>query len=228
MAKKKEKEDEVIIDVQEVYSKTEHFIEENKTTLTIVVAAIAIIVGGYFAYSSFYLAPLQEEAQQQMFIAEKNFARDSMNRAIHGDAMSIGFIEIADRYSGTKAGNLANYYLGIAFLRTGEYEMAISALNRFSGKGTIVEAIALGATGDAYLELGDLKKAASYYKKAANKQSNQFSSPIYMMKMAKTYELAGNYKSAVEAYGSIKKEYPDSPEGREIEKYIARAESFIQ
>ncbi len=105
MSKNKEENEEVIIDVQEVYSKTETFIEDNKNTLTGIVVGIAIIVGAYLSYTNFYLAPLQEEAQEEMFMAEKYFQNDSMNLAINGDGVHAGFLEIADSYSGTKAGN---------------------------------------------------------------------------------------------------------------------------
>ncbi len=227
MAKKKNQKEEIIVDVQELYSKTEHFIEDNKKTLTITLIAITVVIGGYFAYKGMYLAPLQAEADQQMFRAEKYFAQDSLNLAIHGDDTHMGFLEIADRYSSTKAGNLSNYYLGISFLRTGQYELAITALQNFKGKGTVLEGIAIGAIGDAYMELGDVKKAVANYKKASRTEANEFSSPIYIMKMGNSYELMGDYKSAIKAYYQIKEEYQDSPQAREIDKYIARAESFI-
>lgn len=227
MANKKDQSEEVIVDVQEVYSKTETFINENKNTLSTIVAVIAVIIGGYFAYNSFYLAPLQDEAQEQMFMAEKYFAKDSMNLAIHGDAQNLGFLEVADQYSGTKAGNLANYYLGIAFLRTGEFEAAIDALEDFEGDETIIESIKYGAMGDAYMELGDLNRAITNYEKAANAVPNDFSTPMYLLKAGQTYELLGNYDEAVDAYQKIKLNYSTSPEAADIEKYIARAESFV-
>jgi tetratricopeptide (TPR) repeat protein len=228
MANKKDQSDEVIVDVEQVYSKTETFIEENKNVLTGIVAIIAIVVGGYFAYNSFYLAPLQDEAQEEMFMAEKYFSQDSMNLAIYGDDVYPGFMEIADEYSGTKAGNLANYYLGIAYLRTGQYEAAIESLEDFDGDDVILGAIKLGAIGDAYMELGDLNKAVDYYERAADKNQNEFSTPLYLMKAGKTYELLGSYADAVQTYETIKTEYKNSAEAAEVEKYIARAESYVQ
>jgi tetratricopeptide (TPR) repeat protein len=228
MAKKQDQNEELIVDVEEVYSKTETFIEENKNALIGVVTAIAVVVGGFFAYKSFVLKPMQEEAQQEMFMAEKYFAKDSLNLAINGDGNYLGFLAIADEYSGTKAGNLANYYLGISFLRTGQFEAAISALKDFDKEDEIVGTIAIGAIGDAYMELGDLKQAVDYYSKAANRNQNDFTTPIYLMKAGKTYELIGEYANAVESYKAIKKEYKNSAEGSEIDKYIARAESYVQ
>lgn len=228
MSKKKDQNDELIVDVEEVYSKTETFVEENKNVLTIVVAVIAIAIGGYFAYQSFYLKPLQIEAQESMFMAEKFFAMDSMNLAIDGNGAYPGFLEIADEYGGTKAGNLAHYYLGIAYLRTGQYEAAIASLKDFSADDVMVGNVAQGAIGDAYLELGDLKKAASSYVKAAERSENEFSSPFYLMRAASTFEMMNEYGKALEIYQEIKMEYKKSPEAAEVDKLIARAEAYVQ
>lgn len=228
MSKKKDQNDELIVDVEQVYSKTETFIEENKNALTIVVAAIAVLIGGYFAYQSFYLKPLQQDAQEAMFMAEKYFAQDSMNLAIYGDGNYPGFQRIVEDYGGTKAANLSKYYLGIAYLRTGQYKAAIEELKDFSSDDVMVGNIAKGAIGDAYMELGDLKKAASYYQDAADRKENEFTTPLYMMRAARTYELMGNFEKALEQYEEIKSDYPTSSQAAEVDKLIARAESYVQ
>lgn len=227
MAKNKDQNDELIVDVEEVYSKTETFIDENKNTLIGIIAAIAIVIGGYFSYKSFYLAPKQKAALEEMFMAEKYFGLDSMKIAIDGTPQFKGFIEIADEYSGTKAGNLANYYLGIAFLRTGEFQDALTALNQFDADDEVLGTIALGAMGDAYLELGDKEKAVSHYEKAANRRENEFTTPLYLMKAGMVYELLGAYDDALTVYNTIKDNYKTSAEAGNIEKYISRAEAKL-
>src|SRR5690606_36349496 len=130
--------------------------------------------------------------------------------------------------SSTQAGNLANYYLGISFLRMGEYQAAIDALEDFSSDDKIVSTIAIGAIGDAYMELGDVSQAAEYYEDAAYNNDNDFTSPVYLLKAARANEHAGDYNKALEYYNEIKKNYKSTPEGRDIDKYIARAESFVK
>lgn len=227
MAKKKEENEELIVDVQEVYSRTETFVEDNKNALVGIAAGLILMIGGYFAYNSFYLEPMQIEAQQEMFMAEKYFAKDSMNLAIYGSTSFAGFIEIADNYGSTKAGNLAHYYLGIAFLKTGQYEASIDALNDFDAEDEILSSMAYGAKGDAYMELGDLNQAASNYEKAA-KYNNDFTAPLHLMKAANTYELLGAYGDAIKAYKRIKEEYNKSPEATKVDQFISRAETFVQ
>ena len=225
MAKKTAENEEVIVDVQEVYSKTETFIEDNKNMLTTIIGGLVLVIAGYFAYNSFYLKPLEIEAKEEMFMAEKYFRLDSFNLAIDGRDDFAGFIEIAENYSGTKTGDLANYYLGMAFLQTGNFENAIDALNNFDGEDEMLGTIALGAQGDAYLELNDYNKAAAYYEKAANRESNEFTSPLYLLKAGKTYELNSQFSDALSTYQKIKNEWRKSPEASDIDKYIARVET---
>ncbi len=92
----------------------------------------------------------------------------------------------------------------------------------------MVGTMALGAQGDAYLELGDLKKAAAHYEDAADNSENGFSAPMYLLKAGKTHEILGNYNSALKCYNSIKSDFKSSAEFRDVEKLIARAESFVQ
>lgn len=228
MSKNNHHEDEVIVDVQEVYSKTENFIESNKKVMTIVPLAIIVVIALYFGYKKMYIAPMEVEAQTQMFMAEKYFEQDSLQKAINGDGLSYGFIDIADEYSGTKTANLAHYYLGICYRNTGEYELAIDELKSFSSSDVLISAIALGAIGDSYMELNDIDKATSYYEKAAAHQANELTTPIYLFKAGLAYEENQDFNGAIKQYKAIKTDYPDSKEAQSIEKYIARAEAYVK
>jgi len=227
MSKKKVSEQDQFESVENALSRTEHYIEQNQKSLTIIVLAIIVIVGGYLGYQRFVVSPKEKEAQSQMWMAEQYFARDSFNLALHGDGNYLGFLDIVDEYSITKSANLANYYIGISYLHLGQYELAIEYLKAFESDDEMVAPIAYGAIGDAYMELDNTTEAMKFYEKAVNKSENEFTTPIYLIKVGFVHEQNQNYEKALEAYQTIKNDFPESAEGRQIDKYIARVETLI-
>lgn len=209
--------------VEGALTKTEQFIEDNQKWIVRVVTAILAIVAIFIGVKRFYLNPLQEEANGQMFVAEQYFEADSFNLALYGDGNYSGFLQIIDDYGITKAGNLANYYAGISFLKTGQYEDAIEYLKKFKSKDKMVAPIATGAIGDAYVELGDTEKGLEYYLEAANLSDNNFTSPMYLMKAGLVYEELGEYEDALRLYERIRRDYPEYSRSNNIEKYITRS-----
>lgn len=228
MAKKKTNvQPDTMESVENVLSRTEQYIEDNQKSLTIIIAAIVVIVGGYLAFNRFYIDPMEKEAQAQMFVAEQYFEKDSFNLALNGDGVELGLLDIIDEYGMTKSANLAHYYAGISYLHLGDFEGAIEYLKGFESDDQIIYPIALGAMGDAYSELEDYETALSYYMKAANKNVNEFTSPIYLMKAAQVHEHLSNYGDAIAIYERIRKDHPKSNEARHIDKYITRANGFL-
>lgn len=212
----------------EQFSKAEHFVTENRKSLLIIGGTILALILIYISYQKFFLAPREKEAAAQMYVAERYFEKDSLDKALNGDGNFMGFASIVDEYGSTKSGNLAKYYLGLCYLKKGQFEQAIESLEEFSTNDELLAPLSTGAIGDAYSELNQLDKAASYYTKAASKKKNNFTSPIFLMKLGLTYEALNNYKKALETYTKIKEEYTNSTEARDIDKYIARAEAKLQ
>ena len=209
------------------FGQTSRFVRENQKSLLFIAAAILAMVLIYIAYQKLYLAPREVKAADQMHVAQDFWAQKDWDKAIKGDNGYPGFEKIIDEYSNTKAANLAYYYLGIAYLNKGEYRKAVEQLTNFRGDDTMVAAEALGSTGDAYVELKDWDKAETYFKKAADKSKNKFLTPIYLKKLGLVYEAANENSDAVEAYKSIKTDYPESTEAQSIDAYIARAEAKL-
>ncbi|MGF1584233.1 MAG: tol-pal system YbgF family protein [Bacteroidales bacterium] len=226
--KKKDAVEEPIEGVENLLSKTENYIEENQKSLTIIVTAIVVVVLGYLGYTNLYVAPLENEARSQIYMAERYFEQDSFYLALYGDGNYPGFVDIIDEYSVTSTANLARYYAGISFLRIEEYHDAIDNLTKFDSRDQLVSPVALGAIGDAYVELGELENAASFFTKAARRRANELTSPIYWMKAGMIYEELEKYNKALEAYENIKENYPDTTEGGQIEKYITRVQLKIE
>lgn len=226
MAKKNKKgykAEENLASVEEALSKTEQFIDKNKNTLLYSIGGIIVLVLAVMGYQRYILLPQEREAHEEMFKAEMHFERDSFELALYGDGAYLGFLDIIDEYGRTGSGNLAHYYAGMSYLHLGDYDAAIDHLKRFKSNDVLVRPMAYGGIAGAYMELGDLEQAARYYKRAADASDNMLTTPEFLFRLGLTYELLNRQEDALEAYETIKREYPESPHSQDIQKYISRA-----
>jgi tetratricopeptide (TPR) repeat protein len=228
MAKsKKEANQPAISSVEETLTRTEQYLEENYKPLLIGLGIIVVLVGlGWLG--KLYFNKRNDEAQSQMFQAEKYLEIDSLKLALNGDGNYLGFLDIAKDYKFTKSANLAKYCAGICYLHLGNYNEAIDFLNKYSKKDKVIGSLAIGATGDAYVELGNTEKGISKYIEAADFGKNSFNTPLFLMKAGELYELTGKFSEALKLYQRIADQYPESTEGSSIEKYIARVKLLIK
>ena len=225
MAKKGNKTEDQFAQIEETLSKTEQYIENNQKNLIRIVAVSVVIVALFMGYKNFYIAPMEKEAQVDVFMAELYFQKDSFNLALNGDGQYLGFVDIIDEYSLTKVGELANYYAGLCYLHLDEYESAIEYLEDFSSDDIVLSTLALGCIGDSYMELGDTDNALNSYEDAAYNSDNEFTKPIYMLKQAMIHEQNGDYDDALALYNDIKTNFKTSREAYGIERHISRAEN---
>lgn len=224
MSKEQKKREDGFEHLEEALTSGEQFIEKNQKMIVNVVLVLVVIIAGYFGYNRFIAEPHAQEAANQIFGAQNYFEKDSFNLALNGDGNVLGFFEIADKYSSTPSGNLAKYYAGLSYLYMGEYQNAIQYLEKFSSDDLLLSNLAKANIGDAYMQLGEYRKAAENYKKAAASKTNDFSTPTFLMKNGLALEKSNDYSGALKVYEQIEQEYPASPEGRDIEKYIERAQ----
>ncbi|MCC9071604.1 hypothetical protein LNQ49_08435 [Flavobacterium sp. F-65] len=229
---KNSKTAEVFSKLDETASRTEDWVARNQKIIIGLVAAIAVGTIGYLAYQKFIASPKQEEAANEMFVAQQNFekatngvASDSLYKlALNGSEGKFGFLKIADEYSGTDAGNLANYYAGIAYLNTGKYDEAISYLDKFKSKDLILGALAKGAIGDAHSQKNQPKEALDYYVKAAELNKNDFTTPRFLLKAGKTALALGQKSDALKYFTDIKENYEATPEAASVDVLIGLAQ----
>ncbi|MGX1024067.1 tetratricopeptide repeat protein [Psychroflexus sp. MBR-150] len=240
---KKEKEDKieeesttagVFNTLDESASKTEQFVSKYQNIIVGIIIVVIIVVLGYLGYNRFILKPQQEEASNELSQSQNYFslaletnkpkARDSLfSLAINGAHGKFGFVDIAKEYSSTKAGNLANYYAGISYLNIGDYKNAIDYLQDFKAEDEMISTFALGAIGDAFLQLEQLEDAFEYYKKAANHRDNNYTTPKYLFKAAITAMELKNPDKAIEFLERIEKQYPESEEAKKLKPYLGKA-----
>jgi TolA-binding protein len=200
-------------------------LQRNKNIVIGVAGAIILIVGGWIGFN-YYKNTQNQEAQSLMFPAVYHFEADSVKKALDGDGLHEGLTAIADDYGMTKAGNLANFYVGVSYLKQGKFDEAINYLKDFSSSDVLVQARAYSLIGDAYMEKNQVAEAISYYEKAANYEPNEFFTPQYLAKLAIAQEVSKNNEAAIASYSKIIETYPNSSEAANAKKYKAKLEGL--
>ena len=186
------------------------------------VVAIAVLICGFFAYKNLYVAKQERAALAAMYPAQNQYAIDSFHIALYGNENVTGFEDIVKEYGSVC--NVSYFYAGSCAIHLGEFQAAIDYLEDFSSKDPILQPEALCLIGDAYSELENYKKAASYYEKAAKVADTELLSPRFLIKAGLVYEKMGAYSDALKAYNTIKEKYSGAQEMNAVEKYITRAQ----
>jgi tetratricopeptide (TPR) repeat protein len=188
-----------------------------------VLLGIIILVAGFLGYKYMVSDPNEAKASEAIFHAEEYYRMDSLKLALNGDNANAGFLKIISRYGGTRAANLAHFYAGVCYLKTGDFNNAVKYLKDFSTSQKQVEARAHGSLGDAYSELNKKEEAVEEYKKAGTLfEKDDVLSPEYLFRAGYLYESMGKNKEAIEMYQAIKDKYPNSEKGRGINNYLGR------
>lgn len=204
-------------------AESEDFVRNNRNILLGILAVVVLaVVGGFGFYT--WRNQQDQKAQASMFRAVNNWEADSLNKAVKGDGKAPGLTTVANEYGNTKAGNLANFYAGVASLKQGKYQQALDYLEEFSSDDYLVQSRAYSLMGDAQLELNKPKEAADLYAKAADHNANEYFSPGYLLKEAVAREAAKDNDGALKAYDRIINEYPTAQEVSEARQYKAKLE----
>ena len=221
MAKKKDQKEETIVDVQEVYTKTEMFVDKYRKPLTSVILVIVVLIIGYFAYDKLYIEPREKQASEEMWKAEQYFMMDSLDLAMYGDDTYPGFQDISEQYSGTVQGDLANYYMGLILREKEDYQSALEYFKKADINDDVISVINTGNIGDMYVELGKIEEAIPYFEKAAGAVNNSALTPVYLMKAGLAHQELGQMDKAQSKFQRIVDEYPKSREITNAKKLLA-------
>lgn len=221
----KEQNSENNVNVTEFLSKSEVFLEQNRKKIITCVAVVALVVVAIFALRHYYFQPREVTASEEMFVAENNFLQGNFEKALNGDSLSLGFLDIIDSYGRTKAGNLARYYAAICQMNLGQYDEALSLLKKYKGRDLMTKAEAEMLRGDAEAELENYDAALRHYEKAADINPNMVTTPAARFKAALVMMKLDENSRAVEVLESIRRDYPESAEANEVDKYIGYAQA---
>ncbi|MFC4269452.1 tetratricopeptide repeat protein [Polaribacter marinivivus] len=224
---------EVFNTLDETASKSEQWIEKNSKPLFYGLVGLVVIFLVFLGYNKYIVEPNELEASNELAFPRKYFDEAStagssnidslLTLGLEGADGNYGFVDIAESYSGTDAGNLANYYAGVSYLQLKKYDKAIEYLSKFNSDDEMLGPVALGAIGDAFSDIDQQEDALDYYEKAANKKDNEFTTPLFLYKAGQTAMLLKDYSKAESLFTRIKDNYPNSDQGNNIDKFINAA-----
>ena len=218
------------VTIEETLNKQEAWFLKYKKQILIAVAAVIVVIAGSVIYKSFIAGPREDKASTALAKAQEVFAQNDYQKALNGDKTFEGFIAISDNYGGTDAANLARAYAGLCYAKTGKWAEAVKYLEDFSAKkDAMISPTLTAALGNAYANTGDVDKAISTLKKAADMAdaqsvdgANNSISPTFLIQAARLLESQKKNDEALAIYKSVKEKYLNSSASQDIDKYIER------
>lgn len=222
----------VLNTLEETASKSEQWIEKNSKPLFTALVAVVVVFLSFLGYTKYISEPNELEAANELAFPRKFYDQASkagsgidslLTLGLEGADGNYGFLDIASAYSGTSAGNLANYYAGVSYLEMKQYDKAIEYLENFDSEDEMLGPVALGAVGDAFADIDQGQQALEYYEKAAAKKKNGFTAPLYLYKAGMTAMGLEKFGKAATLFTKIKENYPTSEQAKDVEKFINAA-----
>ncbi|MBC8307781.1 MAG: tetratricopeptide repeat protein [Pelagibacterales bacterium] len=216
-------------------SKTEKWVADNQKYIFGLIGFIAIVVLGYFGYFKYIKEPKEVNSMDSMFVAQRLFEQaldennDSIYRlSINGNGMKMGFLEIIDKYSGTNASNLSNYYAGISYLKLKDYKNSIKYLSQFNSDDQILSSLAKGSIGDCFVQLDQLEDALDYYEKAIDINTNDYTTAMYLLKAAHVSMELNKNKKSYNYFSRIKSDFSNTVSAENIDVFISKAKALLK
>ena len=195
--------------------------------------AVIVVIAGLLLYKAYVQAPREDKASTALAKGQQYFNQEQFDKALNGDGAGYaGFVKIASDYSGTDAANLADLYAGLCYANLGKWAEAVTYLEQFSSKGdAMISPSAMAALGNAYANTGNVDKAISTLKKAADMAdskaedgTNNSLAPTFLVQAAQLLESQKKNDEALKIYQDVKKKYVNAQvvQSSEIDKYIER------
>lgn len=218
--KKEDLEQDILI---EYSSRFMHFYENNKAAIIAGAVALVLIIGlsvAYFIYSG----NQEEEAKNLLGIAEQELLQGNYQEALNGneEEFTLGFVQIADNYGGTEAGNLAHYYSAISEYELGNYEDALTYIQEYEVPEGILGVAPISMHANILIGLERYEEAAERFEEAATWDDNNSTTPYNLYKAAEAYYEAGDNQQAMNLIDRIIDEYPNSQQIAQAERLKGR------
>lgn len=211
---KKSNQDDILVDVDELYSKSEQFVDKNRKQLTLGLGGAAAVILLVIGYTSLVVVPKNMAAEEAAFMAEHYFAKDSADLAMLGDGLNAGLEEILSDHSGTPAAARAAFELGIMHRDAARFDEAVEAFNQAGFSDDVFAPLVDANIGDCLVELGDLEGAESHFASAASASASGLAakalSPMCSYKRALVLLELGDEDKARKVLKDLAEDFPNS------------------
>ena len=210
--------------MEQSLNQSEAFFLKYKKAIIAAVVALIVIVAGIVLYKTYVSGPREVKASTAIAKGQEYFQAANYEMALNGDSVNFkGFAKLAEEYSSTAAGNLANLYAGLCYAKLDKWEDAVKYLEKYdAADDQMISPAAEGALGNAYAHLNQLDKAVSHLKKAAEKADNNSLSPTFLIQAGEILESQGKNDEALKLYQTVKEKYFNSMAYQTIDGYIER------
>lgn len=231
MAKKNEKI-KAQAEAEEMVSKSEAIFKKYKKQIFGCLIAVLVVICGVMLYKQMIVKPRVEKANNAIAKAQNLFNEQQWEKALKGDSTGVqGFIAIAEEYSSTDAGNLANLYAGLCYAKLEKWQESVNYLEKFdTSDDVMISPLSMMAAGDAYANVNNLDQAVASFRKAAEMADkaaaggiNNSVSPNALLKAGIILLKQNKKEEALTVFQEIKDKYMQSPVRGEIDKYIQLA-----
>ncbi len=204
--------------------KAGEFIQGKAKIFIIAFGVIAVAILGWIGYQKFIVEPEDIKTAESLY-PEESFMVDQQDwyAVINGDSLQTtqGLVAKSKKFEGYAGGEIANYNLGIAYLNNGQPQEALVAFQKVTFEDENLATLALGAMGDASMDLEKYADAISYYEQAYKRRpKNEMTAPLYMFKLANARELTQKYDEAAKLYNDLIQNFPYSSLVAEAEKNL--------
>ncbi|RPI06735.1 MAG: hypothetical protein EHM64_01800 [Ignavibacteriae bacterium] len=218
ISKREIKEDKLVTK----YFEVRQWIDANTKILSYVGMGIAALIVIAFLWSK-SRADSNEKATAMLAKIAPYFDEGRYDLAINGVPQegTQGLQALVDEHGSTHAGEIAKLYLADSYFAQKNYDKALSTYDDISISDKMITASAYAGMASCYEVKHDFSHAASYFEKAASKNMTEVQAPENLQRAAANYAASGDKEKAVELLHTLKKEFPNSPYARDIDRYIA-------
>jgi len=163
-----------------------------------------------------------------------NSANDAISQAdtqlmLGNDSIALAqYMQVADEH-GYDAGNRAALNAAILLYKEKRYQDAISYLERYDVKESVIGAASRSLEGDCHVNLKQYDKALDCFRQAVKTSDNNPAyTPYFMLKEATVLHAMKEYRQEADIYADIIRDYPLYGEQNRIdlERYQKRAEAL--